>query len=476
MSLASTTNANQWDPIQMKTPAQFEQSLVYDTLLRPQLDRTYQPGLAKSATITNPNTILIHLQPNIKFSDGTPLDAEAVQFSLMRNVASHNPQPFATELQDLTSVTVNGPLTATLNLSAPIAGEFYSFLGRGETFIVSPTAVKNGINLNQHPVGAGPFLLKSDEPGVQVQLVKNPNYFESSQVRLAGVDFIDAETPQAITNALKSGAVDVGNVLTLPTAQAVAGGNIQTRVTPGENAMLWGQTCKSRAPLNNLMVRRALEYGVNRHNLNQLVFQGKGKPLYGLFLPSNPNYDKSLNNAYAYDPKKAKRLLAQAGVKLPLTVTASVTPGDSQNATEVLQQQFAQIGVNLQLIPTQDPLTQALGPNPRTDFYVIDLARVGLDKITRTLVLGPVGDVCNYNDAHLNSLVASVASASATSPQAVTAWARLQEYVWSQALQLFGLFAPAVNAWNARIGGVRFVPNFQGAPFLDVRVAFIKKG
>jgi hypothetical protein len=60
----------------------------------------------------------------------------------------------------------------------------------------------------------------------------------------------------------------------------------------------------------------------------------------------------------------------------------------------------------------------------------------------------------------------------------VTAWAQLQEYIVTQALQLFGVFAPAINAWNsARVGGAQFVPNFQGVPFLDIRNAFIiKKG
>ena len=65
-------------------------AVVYDSLLRQNIDGSYSPGLAKSATVVDPQTIDVELQPNMKFSDGTPMNADAVKFSIERTMASGN--------------------------------------------------------------------------------------------------------------------------------------------------------------------------------------------------------------------------------------------------------------------------------------------------------------------------------------------------------------------------------------------------
>ena len=80
-----------WDPTTPTNPdIWYAQTWIYDTLMRQNADGSYSPGLAKSATATDPQTIVVELKPNIKFSDGTPLDAEAVKFSIERTIAAKN--------------------------------------------------------------------------------------------------------------------------------------------------------------------------------------------------------------------------------------------------------------------------------------------------------------------------------------------------------------------------------------------------
>ena len=74
------SNPNDW----------YMQRWLYDSLLRQNADGSYSPGLAKSATATDPSTIVIELKSGIKFSDGTPLDADAVKFSIERTLAANN--------------------------------------------------------------------------------------------------------------------------------------------------------------------------------------------------------------------------------------------------------------------------------------------------------------------------------------------------------------------------------------------------
>jgi ABC-type transport system substrate-binding protein len=154
-----------FDPETVASPNDwYTQQWIYDSLLRQNADGSYSPGLAKSATVIDPQTIVIELQPNVKFSDGTPMDADAVKFSLERMLASDNTGAIRAELYEIGSITVDSPTKLTIALKTPIAGQFYNLLANGETMVVSPTAAKSGTPLDQKPVGAGPFLLKSYTP------------------------------------------------------------------------------------------------------------------------------------------------------------------------------------------------------------------------------------------------------------------------------------------------------------------------
>src|SRR5262245_52495850 len=86
--LTSGTANVQFDLPKAVSPAPPLTLLVYDTLLRARPGGTYESGLAKSATVVDPQTIKVELNPGIKFSDGTPLDAEAAKFSIERNAAA----------------------------------------------------------------------------------------------------------------------------------------------------------------------------------------------------------------------------------------------------------------------------------------------------------------------------------------------------------------------------------------------------
>src|SRR5262249_29834269 len=147
-SLATSSAYAYWDPIKAPSPMSPLHALVYDYLLRARPDGSYEPGLATSAKITNPTTIEVKLRPGVKFSDGTPLDANAVKMSIERNRDSQNARTFDVELFTVKSVNVVDPMTADILLTQPIAAQWFVFLSRGDTFIVSPTAVKNGVDLN----------------------------------------------------------------------------------------------------------------------------------------------------------------------------------------------------------------------------------------------------------------------------------------------------------------------------------------
>src|SRR5688572_8272420 len=91
------SNPNDW----------YMQQWLYDSLLHQNADGSYSPALAKSATVKDPQTVEIELRPGLKFSDGTPLDAEAVKFSIERTLAAKNVGSVRAELNEISSITVN---------------------------------------------------------------------------------------------------------------------------------------------------------------------------------------------------------------------------------------------------------------------------------------------------------------------------------------------------------------------------------
>ena len=372
-----------FDPATVASPNDwYYQQYVYDSLLRQAADGSYSPGLAKSATVTDPQTIVIELQPNVKFSDKTPVDAEAVKFSIERQIASGNVGSIRTELLEVASITVDSPTKLTIALKTPIAGQFYNLLAHGETMVVSPTAAKSGTSLDDKPVGAGPFLLQSYTPERSVVFVKNPAYFEAKKIRLAGVELVQVTStdPQAGVNAMLDGIVDAGGVATLDQAAPLEGSGLTVDVAASDSSFIGVQWCKSDPALSNVKVRQALNYAVDRNEINDLIFQGQSEPMWATWTQQNTLFNPKLKEYYQHNPKKAKQLLKEAGVtNLSFDLYAGPLPED-QRIAEVLKEQWADVGVTVNLVNFQN-IVQEFFTERKAPAGVVPLRRQGLDKV-----------------------------------------------------------------------------------------------
>jgi len=451
---------------------------LYDNLLRQRPDGTLEPGLAKSATAVDPSTIKIELQPDVRFTDGTPFDAEAVKFGIERNIESQHGASFAVELlQDVESVTVDSPLELTIKLKKPIAGFWLLFLARGETMIVSPTAVRNGVDISTNPVGAGPFMLDEVRPDQMVRMVKNPDYFQADKIRLAAVEFINmGPDVQTAVNALRSGTIDVMDFLqaTPETIASLESGNIKTRYEKSEAVTLWGQAWKDRPPFDDLRVRQALNYGLDREAIGERLFAGKSEPQWGFVTEDSKFFNPDLKDYYARDVDKAKQLLAEAGVP-NLEFDVYYTPGLSQRFAEVVQQQWADIGVTINLLTTQNSV-QDFFLDARAPLYLFPLYNPGLQKVMRTLRPGTLGDVGNWNDPEMNALIDEIQSHPPDSDDAIEPWHRLQQIAFEKAVNIFGVFGAHASAWNdERIGNLTRYIAHDGMPRIDAFDAYIKR-
>ena len=311
-------------------------------------------GVAQSWTISNSgSTVTFQIRPGLEFSNGQPVTSSDVAASLNHTKTS----PLRSSLFNISSIETPDPSTVVVNLSKPTAGDFLWASSYIDGQIYPADAISTQ---SSHPVGAGPYLLKSYQQGSSIVLTKNPKYWDSKAYPLGGVDFTQVtQGPEAAT-ALTSGAVDMIEVEPENYPQLKSDANIGISVTKSYDYMAI-ELRQNTGPFANEQVRAALEYAVNRAALNKVVFDGLGQPAYQPVPSWSPGYSKSLGVSDPYSPAKAKAMLKAAGYPKGVTFNLIIPAGDATyaRAAALLQQELAASGftANLQQIPGADFLT-----------------------------------------------------------------------------------------------------------------------
>jgi ABC-type transport system substrate-binding protein len=356
---------------------------------------------------------------------------------------------------------VTGTDTLVMHFSQPVASTFYPLLADQESFMALPTGSPSA-NPNENLVGAGPFMLKSYAQGQNIVLVKNPKYWDASAIHLTGVTFVNVPIGPQELNSLESGLVDVEGIPDSDIPALKAQSNLQSSSTFPDASYFFVPICTASGPLANVKVRQALNFATNRVAINSALLYGKGQPAWSIFPSASAFYDKALTNVYAYNPQKAKKLLAQAGYPhgFSTTLMPLPEPQDDQLAT-VLQQEWKQIGVKLTIVQSS---------NYVTDFYTDKKAQMGLnpeglpgiDKITTQYISGDVGDTCGYSNPTLNALTKQLEALPPSSPKLKSVWTKIQLFVIHNALSIYVVYAPEVTGAQKNVTGVQNIPYVGG--------------
>jgi len=277
------------------------------------------PGLAESWTISRDGLqYTFKLRKGVKFHDGTPLDAEAVKFSIERQIVPDHPAsklgkyPFANYFfGNVKAVEPLDELTVRFILKEPRAS-FLDVMAAAAAAIVSPTAVKKfGLDYGTNPVGTGPFRFASWERGQRVVLEKNPAYWKFP-VKVDRVVYRPIVEDQARLTELLTGGLDL-IVGVPPDFVAQLEGNAKLALLKQVGAHVWYLGLNNeKKPFTDKRVRQALNYAVDKDAIVRDVLKGTGAPSKGPVLPGTSG-DEARLKAFPYDPERAKKLLAEAG-------------------------------------------------------------------------------------------------------------------------------------------------------------------
>jgi glutathione transport system substrate-binding protein len=327
--------------------------LVYSQLLKYYHGRQIVPDLAEKYEVVNDTTYVFTLRKGVKFHDGTDLTAADVKASYERILDPATGSQVFTHMKGIESVTAKDDLTVEFKLKAPQA-TFLAALGLTGNYIAQKKKIEAGVNFEEDCVGTGPFKLKSRTVSVDTQLERNPNYFLPNLPHLDGIILRPIFDDSARMNALYSGDVDIVTYVNWAAMGEVEKNPKYILQSNKEDGFVMIEFRVDQPPFNDVKLRQAVSYGIDREAIIKTAASGRGKPAYGGVIPSWMwGYGKDLEETYKYNPEKAKQLVKEAGAegkKIELTTW----PPDTElfgRPSVIVANQMKQIGLEITLKP-----------------------------------------------------------------------------------------------------------------------------
>lgn len=287
--------------------------LIQEPLTFYDTDQNLVPRLALSwETPDDCMTWIFHLRPNVRFHDGTPFNAEAVKFHFDRHLDPETASQKTERLKDIESIEVHDELTVVFHFKTPNC-LFPESIRDPYGQIVSPTAVKKWGNdaYGRHAVGTGPYILEEFQPDLVARMRKNLDYWNADAYSIEHVEFRPVRENTTRLILLEQGALDMAEIYWahVDTAKHIA--DVEVQSVPTLSIRYIGFNTK-KPPFDDVRVRHAANYAVDKKALVQYILFGVGTPAISPLAPVMPAYNPDVT-PYDYDPGKAGRLLAEAG-------------------------------------------------------------------------------------------------------------------------------------------------------------------
>jgi peptide/nickel transport system substrate-binding protein len=319
-----------------------------------------EPALAESWEISEDGTVYtFQLRDGVTFHDGTPFDAEAVKFNFDRMLDEEHPLhgtgpfPLSFFFGAIEETEVVDELTVRFHLDEPYA-PFLSNLAYPTGLIVSPAAVETHVDeFARNPAGTGPFMFRLWESNRQVALQRNEDYWDAAPP-LAGVVFRPITDANARVSEMLSGGIDLMVEVPPDNVQLFAD-DPQFVLHEEAGPHLWFLILNTReAPFDDVRMRRAVNYAIDKESLVTNVLQGTATVAAG---PTPEAFGWAYNEdlePYPYDPDRARALIAEAGYEDGAETVFLVTEGGSGMLDPVpmgtaIQADLAAVGIDARI-------------------------------------------------------------------------------------------------------------------------------
>ncbi|MDP2006531.1 MAG: ABC transporter substrate-binding protein [Rubrivivax sp.] len=320
---------------------------VFETLTQIGPDGSTSPLLAESWTASpDLRNWTFKLRRGVAFHNGEPFDAAAVKFSFERAAAVGSVNKDRATFTNIESFTTPDAHTVVLALKNGNPDLPFQ-LGQATAVIVEP---KSAASNATKPVGTGPYRLDNWARGSAVTLTRWDAHRNAQAVALRRVTLRFISDPAAQVAALLSGDVDAFPRVSAARSLKAFEGNKKFQVlVGGSRAKTILALNLKRKPLDDVRVRRAIAAAIDRKAVIEGAAEGYGVAIGSYYVPGAPGYvDTTALNPY--DPAKARALLKEAGVALPLSLTMKLPPTPyARQGGEVIAAMLAQVGITAKI-------------------------------------------------------------------------------------------------------------------------------
>ncbi len=341
---------------------------VYEGLLEYGFDLKPKPSLAKSWEVSaDGKTVTFKLQEGVKFHDGKPFTSADVQFTIMEVLKKTHPRA-PVSFGAVTAIETPDPLTAVFKLSAPAPYMLMALSGYESPMlpkhIFSQGDIKAHANAN-NPIGTGPFKFVQWEKGQFVRLDKNPDYWRKGQPYLDRIVARFIADPGTRTAAMEKGEAHFAAFAAVPWADMARVSKlphigVETKGYEMINPLMMLEINHKKPPFDNVKVRQAISYAIDRQFIIDNIWFGYGKPATG---PMSSNYaplgiyNPDVKQYQVKDAVKiANQLLDEAGFKkdasgIRFKMTHDILPyGDEwKRLGEYIKQALKEVGIDVTL-------------------------------------------------------------------------------------------------------------------------------
>jgi peptide/nickel transport system substrate-binding protein len=452
-------------------------SLLFPPLVDLDSDLKYKPMLADSIETTDNKTFTIKLNANAKWTDGTPVTADDVIFTLklMSNVkvASNYAYMFAivegldeagylpegqTDISGVKKVdehtlTITTKAPTTLNIFQDTIGKNLLTLPQAALKDIAPEEINKSDFMQKPTVTSGPFKLVTYDRDHLVQMEANKDYFKGAP-KLEQLNFKVLQGT-AVSAQLQSGEIDMN----IPSAGVIPVGDYEkvkglSNVTAVEGLPLATQFMYiNEKSVPDAKQRQAISYAMNREQIVEKLLKGAGEVVDNYFTSLSPYRDENVKPV-PYDPEKAKSLLQESGWNSGKTLTLSVLSGDAtlEQASNIIAENLKAVGVNvkiqmLDLATLIDKLVKM-----EYDLGILTVSLTPINPLPDVAYFLNEGNPNGYKNEEVESILASI-GAEVDEAKIKASYSQLQQ-ILAQDVPMPSIYATkALGAVNKRVVG-----------------------
>lgn len=428
---------------------------IFEGLVKPDENGNLINAVASDYTISGDGLVYTFtLRDNVMFHNGNQVTAEDVKYSLERVSGLLDGTALISTLKTVTNVEIIDEKTVQVTVGSANTELIYSFVAA-----IIPAG--SGEEEAAQPVGTGPFSFVSYTPQEGIVIQKNPDYWQEGLPYLDEVTFKIVNSPDTALLDLQGGSIDIYPYLTDSQANEISG-SFQVLSAPSNvvQALFLNNVVE---PLDNVQVRQAICFALDRDSVNGFVAGGNGTILSAGMLPTLKDYYEDLNEVYGTgaDVEKARELLAAAGYAdgFDLEIAVPSNYEFHMQTAEVVAEQLKAAGINVTISPMEWGTWLEQCYNGRQ--YQATISGITCDMTPGYLLsryeTRSAKNFINFSNAAYDEAYAN-AQAELDLTRKAQYYKQLQEIMAEEAGSAFIQAPPITIAMSPKLAGYRFYP------------------